>query len=319
MKVKSNIHKTTTTTDQQRHTFIPYSVHQRQNSQREENKINSAYSASYNQACLILQAIQMNGRRRLSPQCVLQLATFVTRAWEADTEQDTIEGICKLMNNLLDMTLLCPEMNLNEALIQFCKNTTSTQSVSPSITLLLAVDYISRLKQKYGNIKGTKGCGQRLILVAYMMASKYMHVNLKSIINISHSTTTKTTTSNDNRSNNCSDGESPSLTLPFLNTVKDTLTFPHLKEQILPSPPTSPKAHSDSDPMNYHYFSPKKVSTTTPSNQSASILRMELEFLHFLNYDLSLNETMKLIYWAQTFDDELDRRGYSSGYEGDTD
>lgn len=77
----------------------------------------------------------------------MQLAIFVTRAWEADTEQDTIEGICKLMNNLLDMTLLCPEMNLNEALIQFCKNTTSTQSVSPSITLLLAVDYISRLKQ----------------------------------------------------------------------------------------------------------------------------------------------------------------------------
>lgn len=77
MKVKSNIHKTTTTTttttDQQRHTFIPYSVHQRQNSQREENKINSAYSASYNQACLILQAIQMNGRRRLSPQCVCKL------------------------------------------------------------------------------------------------------------------------------------------------------------------------------------------------------------------------------------------------------
>lgn len=74
MKVKSNMHKTTTTTtDQQRHTFIPYSVHQRQNGQREENKINSAYSASYNQACLILQAIQMNGRRRLSPQCVCKL------------------------------------------------------------------------------------------------------------------------------------------------------------------------------------------------------------------------------------------------------
>jgi hypothetical protein len=35
-----------------------------------ENKLATAYSANYSQACLLLQAIQMNGRRRLSQQCI---------------------------------------------------------------------------------------------------------------------------------------------------------------------------------------------------------------------------------------------------------
>lgn len=51
------------------------------------------------------------------------------------------------MTNLLDTTLLCPEKPLNEALKQFCQNTIPTQSVSPSITLLIAIGYIERLKQ----------------------------------------------------------------------------------------------------------------------------------------------------------------------------
>jgi hypothetical protein len=35
-----------------------------------EKRLNAAYSVNYNQACLLLQAIRMNGRRLLSSQCV---------------------------------------------------------------------------------------------------------------------------------------------------------------------------------------------------------------------------------------------------------
>ena len=35
-----------------------------------ENRLNAAYSSNYSQACLLLQAIQMNGRRRLSSECI---------------------------------------------------------------------------------------------------------------------------------------------------------------------------------------------------------------------------------------------------------
>lgn len=41
-----------------------------------EHRLNAAYSSSYSQACLLLQAIQMNGRRRLSSECICKCQAF---------------------------------------------------------------------------------------------------------------------------------------------------------------------------------------------------------------------------------------------------
>ncbi|KAI7901182.1 uncharacterized protein BX663DRAFT_487763 [Cokeromyces recurvatus] len=263
-----------------------------------ENRLKAAaYSVNHSQACLLLQAIQMNGRRRLSSECILQLALFVVKAWEAKADKEAIDGLVKLINNLLNSTLLCPDMPFDEALRQFCRNNIPTQSVSPSITLLIAIGYIERLKQRYHHIKGTAGCGQRLVLVAYMMAAKYMHVNLRSIIDTTTTSTPTTSTT--------------TLISAERSTIKDTLTtqlppiIPPTTNHLPPSPPTSPKSFSQSDPFKYHYFqsSNQKESKTTQERQF-QILRMELEFLHFLNYDLSLTDTLKLIHWAQKFDDD---------------
>ncbi|CEP08321.1 hypothetical protein [Parasitella parasitica] len=303
-----------------------------------KNRLDAAYSSSYSQACLLLQAIQLNGRRRLSSECILRLANFVAKAWETNPEEEKIEALAKLMTNLMDSTLLCPDKPLDEALKLFCRNNIPTHSVSPSITLLIAIGYIERLKQKYHNIKGTTGCGHRLILVAYMMAAKFMHVNLRSIINTTDTSTT-------------SPKASPISMTPFNNISAEKSTIDkytqHLpsitvknqeRQEQLPSPPTSPKAFA-SDPLHYHYFqssasanSNNTNNTNAPSNQQEDrvsissppppaapaattsinhterhlqILRMEMEFLHFLNYDLSLSDTLKLIHWAQKFDDDL--------------
>ncbi|KAL9538429.1 hypothetical protein MBANPS3_010939 [Mucor bainieri] len=304
-----------------------------------EHRLNAAYSSSYSQACLLLQAIQMNGRRRLSSECILQLANFVARAWESNPEHEKIEALAKLMTNLMDTTLLCPEKPFDEALKQFCRNNIPTHSVSPSITLLIAIGYIERLKQKYHNIKGTAGCGHRLILVAYMMAAKFMHVNLRSIINTSTSPSVSANTSA------CTSPlPSPTSLTPFSSNISVsaerstihnyTQSLPPIsatpkhqeQQEQLPSPPTSPKSFA-SDPLRYHYFQSTNnpssttnntthTTSTSPKSSSAApsvnhserqfqILRMELEFLHFLNYDLSLSDTLKLIHWAQKFDDDL--------------
>lgn len=77
----------------------------------------------------------------------MQLAIFVAKAWENNPGQDKIDALAKLMTNLLDTTLLCPEKPFDEALKQFCRNNIPTHSVSPSITLLIAIGYIERLKQ----------------------------------------------------------------------------------------------------------------------------------------------------------------------------
>ncbi|KAG2208216.1 hypothetical protein INT47_006071 [Mucor saturninus] len=287
-----------------------------------DNRLDAAYSANYGQACLLLRAIQMNGRRRLSNNCILQLAIFVAKAWETNPGKDKIDALAKLMTNLLDTTLLCPDKPFDEALKQFCRNNIPTHSVSPSITLLIAIGYIERLKQRYANIKGTTGCGHRLIMVAYMMAAKFMHVNLKSIINVQSSTETATAPPT-TETVTATETTTTARTSAERSTISYTQTLPPIipKNDQLPSPPTSPKAYSNSDPLNYHYFqSPSKKSTyTTPTvninhkERHFQILRMELEFLHFLNYDLSLTDTLKLIHWAQNFDDDTH---YTSADEG---
>lgn len=148
-----------------------------------------------------------------------------------------------------------------------------------------------------------------------MMAAKFMHVNLRSIIDVSDKEST-------------SPNVEPTTAAPF-SCERSTLhhdTHPRktslpsiIPEQQLPSPPTSPTSLPDSDPLNYHYFSATKgrestspIQTPSPSpprshqpERHLQILRMEFEFLHFLNYDLSVSDTIKLIHWAQRFDDDI--------------
>ncbi|KAI8979321.1 hypothetical protein BDF20DRAFT_818926 [Mycotypha africana] len=275
-----------------------------------ESRLKAAYSVNCSQACLLLQAIQMNGRRRLSPACIMQLATFVGKAWESDCKQEKIDELAALMTHLLDTTQLCPEKSLDEALKQFCRNDVPAHTVSPSITLLIAIGYIERLKSKYNNIKGANGCGRRLILIAYMMAAKFMHVNLRSVINTAPSAKEDTSLTSDSSPQHKSND-----TLPLPSLIPPA----SLQKHQLPSPPTSPKNYSDTDPLKYHYFRPnpskqqvpaRRLSTPMPSSThhpltDADLKRMEIEFLHFLNYDLTLTDTLRLIHWAQKFDDDL--------------
>jgi hypothetical protein len=95
-----------------------------------------------------------------------------------------------------------------------------------------------------------------MIMIAYIMASKYIHKSLSSIIYTNNHTHT------------------PLLT-----------------------PPTSPKAQDD---------------------QKQRIARMEQEFLFFLNYDLSIQDPVVLVKWAQSYETPNDiNEDYTSADEGD--
>jgi hypothetical protein len=138
-------------------------------------------------------------------------------------------------------------------------------------------------------------------MVAYMMAAKFMHINLRSIIDTSNKEEPSSSTA-------AAPFSCERSTLHHDNTQPRKASLPSIIPEQLPSPPTSPT----SDPLNYHYFSAtkdRKIPPPPPSSQQPErhfqILRMELEFLHFLNYDLSVSETIKLIHWAQKFDDDI--------------
>ncbi|KAL0075670.1 hypothetical protein J3Q64DRAFT_1769256 [Phycomyces blakesleeanus] len=370
MKAKINLHQIKGSRIDTFRVNSPYNrpTQQRQQQQQSNNNVRpqTAYSPNYIQANLLLQAIRLNNLRRLSPGCIEHLAGYVTHAWEANTDDKT-QQLTKVINNLLDSTAV-EASSLDDALVKFCRNSIATPTVCPSVTLLVAIGYIERLKQKYNNIKGTSGCSQRLVMVAYMMAAKFLHANLRLIVDTNHNT-------------NPNPNPSPPPTEPNLNPISpsrrssegsissamssdERITLPPLTQPsplLQPiSPPTSPKSLSA-----YHYFpSPntpaQQIQTHTKSSISSisisssnssdsnvsspssspslsysssresspiitsqqhqtsdsnnlpplldknpsvkdrgyGVFRMEFEFLHFLNYNLSLSNPSSLVQWA---------------------
>ncbi|CAO3646728.1 unnamed protein product [Cunninghamella blakesleeana] len=228
----------------------------------------SPYTTDYTQACQILQAIKMNNQQRLSHSCLLHLSTFVSKSWEEHPTQEKVKEIYQYFNYLLDSSSMNEEKesSLDDKIRKFCQNDTSIPTVCPSTTLIFAIHYIDKLKQKYKDVTGTNGCSKRLILVAFMIASKYIHSNLKIIVDISLK-----------KSDN--DITSPSS---ILSPKKDNQ---HLSLPQLPlSPPTSPKPitpkiHSTllkynnneiTDPLQYHYFKSSSSSSSSASSLPSS-------------------------------------------------
>ncbi|KAI8338413.1 hypothetical protein BC941DRAFT_469525 [Chlamydoabsidia padenii] len=283
----------------------------------------SPYSADYRLGCKILQSIR-HYNQRPSQTCLVHLATFVTRSWEKDLNADKVHDIQQFMNHLLDTTGINDQtsnLSLDESIQLYCSRETSVPTVCPGLTLLFAVRYIERLKQNYGNIKGTNGCSRRLVLVAYIMAAKYIHSNLKFIIDTNVPTLKNMATSSlsTNQQQQQQEQEQkiptplPSVALPV-------------------SPPLSPLSSKQAeltDPTQYHYFHPARTTLkphkekppntshysqhTLPSGQSDSlpsfssmyshfnyrIWRMENEFLHFLNEDIDVPDCLGLAEWAK--------------------
>ncbi|KAI7863036.1 hypothetical protein BDF14DRAFT_1885505 [Spinellus fusiger] len=276
----------------------------------------TAYSPDCNQARLILQAIRLNDQRKLSQRCIEHIAHYITHVWESNaTEQNTLD-LVDVIKRLVTSTGI-QASSVNEALRLFCRSSAATPTPCPSTTLLIAVNYIERLKQKYNYVKGSSSCSQRLIIVAYMMAAKYMHSNLCLIVS-----TRLVPITNEFLHSNISPCRSSSV--PISSILNDRTLPPLTTYTLPPTPPTSPNYLSD-----YHYFpspsqspssspspSPKveravpaiiateNTSSPTPSLQGTchdnrySIYCMEIEFLNFLNYSLTLASPASLVEWA---------------------
>ncbi|KAI8384429.1 uncharacterized protein BYT42DRAFT_562525 [Radiomyces spectabilis] len=307
MKTKVKLHNHASNGRIDTFQFAPYRFERNYNDM--QKRLTAVYQASYNQAGLLLQAIQLNRRQRLHPNCIRHLADFVVQAWEVDPTPSVTTDLVALMNNILNTTALMPEAPLDDALKAFCRGKTSTPTVCPNITLLMAVHYIQRLKQRYGGIRGTKGCSQRLIMVAYMVASKFIHTNLRSIIHTEEQQRQEEEKKQEKQPSPKVKEPSPSLSdVPPRRGSKKLLfendTLPPLRTDLRPlSPPTSP-TFTASELEKYHYFEPNMTDSLTPKERTQHIVRMEIEFLHFINYNLSLMDIHHIVHWAHLFMDK---------------
>ncbi|ORX45873.1 hypothetical protein DM01DRAFT_1311485 [Hesseltinella vesiculosa] len=213
---------------------------------------------NYTQACMLLQAIELNQRRALHPRCLAHLAMFVVKTWETDPCEEKCKELYQLLHTLLASSNI-DEPSLEKSLRMFCQNSASTPTPCAAVTLLVAISYLERLNQKFGSIRGTIGCGARLISIAFLLAAQYMHDSLQLIIHV-----------------------------------------PLRDKQI-----TEPVAL------------PSPLQPTT-EEQKLRISKLELEFLHLMDYDLSFNDPAQLVHWAHSFDTPPPMLDYcTSADEGD--
>lgn len=119
-----------------------------------------------------------------------------------------------------------------------------------------------------------------------MMAAKYIHRNLRLVIPIP--------TTNDQH-----------MHFARLSTERSTLK----QEQSYrpPSPPASPNGKCSHLPTASSLLSPPSPSSNhhqSVTQQALRALRMEIEFLHFLQYDLTCSDPTSLVRWAHQDEEE---------------
>ncbi|KAG2237140.1 hypothetical protein BDF21DRAFT_116994 [Thamnidium elegans] len=275
-------------------TFVPCPYKRQQLESNNPEKLTKPNAFGYNQAFSLLQAIELNRRTRLSKKCLAHLALYVSQAWEDKPCREKIQQLYYMMSNLLDTTNMDTKVPFEIAIQKFCQNFISTPTICPSVTLLIAISYVERLNKRYRDLKGTPGCGSRMIMVAFIMASKYIHDCLRLVIY----------TSSRERS-------------PHFNSMPHSPKAP--VQFIRSTPPLTPPLTS----IELSENKPNNPIETLPKDKERTmrIARMEQEFLFFLNYDLSVQDPILLVKWAHSYQvpdgQGLETEEYTSADEGD--
>ncbi|RUS34632.1 hypothetical protein BC938DRAFT_479422 [Jimgerdemannia flammicorona] len=228
---------------------------------RHLEQMSQAYRGDYSQGMLLLHAIRRNGKRTLTEQAIAETTNHILRIWEPNTEVDPAraDALVKFVKFFVTKTQFpLEEMALEQAIIISCLNRSAVPVVCPVITLALATVYIDRLRKKYPTTQGASGCTQRLFLMSYIMAAKFIHASLGTLI------------------------ASSTLLHNGHPIVRD-----RVKMAAAPSCLFTPMQTLASTTSLFASMLPR----TTPQE----LHKMELEFLHFLDSDLTVHNASDLM------------------------
>ena len=141
------------------------------------------------------------------------------------------------------------------------------------------------------------GCSHRLVVVAYMMAIKFIHANLRLIIDVTEEQEQEQKEEDEQENQRRSSLDAHVFSR--LSTERSTL-----KKSPSPmvSPPASPKSQCSqpekSQDQQQQQHQQRQENDASKSQRALQALRMEIEFLHFLNYDLTVSDPVGLVEWA---------------------
>jgi hypothetical protein len=149
-----------------------------------------------------------------------------------------------------------------------------------------------------------------MIMVAYIMASKYIHDSLRLIIYTN------------NRTPSSIEAPITPPTSPKIFTTANVNTIQYITTTITNNdskPSSAPLAKGDDTIV--HQKDESAPSASHGNDRNVRIARMEQEFLFFLNYDLSVQDPPLLVRWAQMYQEPEKKNEteeeYTSADEGD--
>lgn len=168
-----------------------------------------------------------------------------------------------------------------------------------------------------------------MIMVAFIMASKYIHESLKKIIYTGGQRLKPAIHQNNDNNNKSTNTTNTLITPPTSPKIPiTTQAIQNITEALEKS--TDAKQIPDNNTAATATATNEATATTpaTPpptevnhQERNQRIARMEQEFLFFLNYDLSVQDPSLLVKWAQSYQipekkDETEEE-YTSADEGD--
>ncbi|ORY06204.1 hypothetical protein K493DRAFT_310705 [Basidiobolus meristosporus CBS 931.73] len=223
-------------------------------------------TADHIQTPVLKKLFEFKNILSLSSQLVTVTAGLIQTQWES-SEQSTQNvpeqgqsGRAKYLIGYISNILA------RSSMLQSNTATTPLPSFS-AIALIFALIYVERLKRLHPNARGEAGCGHRLFLVSYMVASKYLQGHLQA------------------RSNR-SQPNHPNSQVPDAGGPVSEEPMPLGSPSVLPSIilPNEQWAR-----MSGVFSTPE-------------LTRMELELLAFLQFDLHVSYEDFLYHWTKYMD-----------------
>lgn len=150
-----------------------------------------------------------------------------------------------------------------------------------------------------------------MIMVAFIMASKYIHDTLQLIIYTNSRKNNHTAaaaallSSSSKKVFYSSQAQSIDYLLNRMQRFNDDYVPTTVIAGSINTETLSSSSVISTTSSNDTLLLPKKEEgEMTSTERNTRIARMELEFLHFLNYDLSVEDPVMLVKWAQGYEDE---------------
>ncbi|ORZ23183.1 hypothetical protein BCR42DRAFT_404182 [Absidia repens] len=283
-------------------------------------------------AALLLHIINIRKLEPLSTHVVEQISKAMIYCGdyfeEVDTQQDPVlPKTMTFIHSIMNRTTLPWITSVEDAIRISCTSQTSIPVICPATTTICAIYYLNRYKEKYGTFTHSYYATQRLFLVAYLVAAKFIRENLKSVVVMQDdnalsalcppSLCSTASTSSISTSSTDMNQDDRSVYIPKThNTIQSfssssttdsqqQLEINH-QDEVIDTQATKMEFERNAAQllmqMGNNFMHDHSINT-------AQLCSMEVEFLHFMDYQLYIGPStpLKLWPWFYTVVDYYDQ------------